>query len=681
MPRQVRTISDEELSNVAGLLDGLARRFALLARSFLAPEADRVVVGDLRSQMALAGRHLLVLLHFDILDSPASPPAWLSLSLHRFGRRPSFNGVLDNSDLGPSRTSFEPIPLAKLVRKLIEDREPLDSQRPGRKGEVSPTLFRRRQVFLEACIGWLGTKLGLETKVTPPTVSVFPCRQIGVVDAPLTLVLDLFRGAASEERPLFSDISRLCAEASRALAGETNRLAAELRQSRVPVDAIQLPLVATSTFYELTVAFLAELRSIVRFRTLPQGHSDWPGLVAHIPQDLLNSSEQLKSARHVLSERQHYLEQATEGVLYGGWIDEFSRDPAAARRALEEEVEQARTWVAGATRREETAVHERRKFEAALVDAWLAKHRERFASLHADFSARVRRLAMHVDGVSTAGYSLGEWRGTSGCDVLMQVADDLAKLFSIESDDGAYLHVTDLTEALTSISNDDWCSLDIAVRREAAQLVRDERSADDGSDAPDNRSGAVAEQPVGTPDKESPPGFFRDGDGWTIEFGGRRVVVKNCLGMGYIQSLLAKPGVPIPATELDGLEPGMASSEQPVIDAQELRETRNRLGEIDEELREHGGPLTSEERDQLAREKTNLLGNLSATASGQRVRTTKSPQSAARERVRSAIRRALDAIGKQHETLLQHLKASQIGSGGAARCYRPGSPTTWRVNA
>jgi len=134
------------------------------------------------------------------------------------------------------------------------------------------------------------------------------------------------------------------------------------------------------------------------------------------------------------------------------------------------------------------------------------------------------------------------------------------------------------------------------------------------------------------------------------------------------------------ATALDGLEPGMAASQQPVVEENVLRDIWKRLSDIDDDLSGQSGPLSSEERDRLTLEKENLAEQVKAAGSGGHLRAMKSPQEQARRRVRGAIRRALDAIKKQHETLWQHLDASLIDREGANPCYRPATPVTWRVN-
>jgi hypothetical protein len=101
--RAVRPLTDEELDSTAGLLDGIARRIQNISAALLAPDADHVVVADLRASLAHAGKHLLSLLHHGVLDAPDAAPPWLWLSLRRFGRRTRFDGESVRTKHGPCR--------------------------------------------------------------------------------------------------------------------------------------------------------------------------------------------------------------------------------------------------------------------------------------------------------------------------------------------------------------------------------------------------------------------------------------------------------------------------------------------------------------------------------------------------------------------------------------------------
>lgn len=175
--------------------------------------------------------------------------------------------------------------------------------------------------------------------------------------------------------------------------------------------------------------------------------------------------------------------------------------------------------------------------------------------------------------------------------------------------------------------------------------------------------------------------FFRDGDGWTVQFEGRREVVKNVSGMRYVQRLLMRPGVPVPAVDLDGLGSLEIASRQLVIDQDMARDMARRLREIRAELGESEESLTSDEKLALEDERTRLEGEVRAFNSGGKKRVMKSAQGDAVGRVRSAITRAIQAISLRHPSLGEHLKQGLVGRGGSSPCYRPAVSVGWRLNS
>lgn len=502
-PLPVRPLTDAELTTVAGLLDGLARRFEIISQALLAREIDRVVVADLRANLAQAGRHLLRLLHHDALAAPVPAPPWLSLSLRRYGRRTFFDGVLDDTTIGPCRTMFSPMGTSRLIRGFIQDFEPFDSANRRRQSEVAPTPFRRRHVFLEAAVGWLGIRLGLHPDVKTRTATVFPARQLNKPDEPLVFCIDLFSGQEPMERLLLLDMARTCTATCNALARETDRIAAAVRQAAVPANVIQLPMVPNGTFYDVAVALLAETRSIIQFRNHSRSHADWPALSARIPRHLMDPVAARAAADRIASLAGHELAQARVGTFYGAWIDDFRRDPASTMRAIEEAADRARLRAAKAAEDESETATERTKAAEALEEAWLDAHKIWFRGQRENYESMFARHRTQIDSV-TRGFALKTWSGTSACDVMRQIAADLACLLDIRSLDGDYWHASMLSERLASIEADAWRGLETGVRNEAAQIVHGTPRA--GTSPMSSGAGpasppAISDSPIGIPSR------------------------------------------------------------------------------------------------------------------------------------------------------------------------------------
>ena len=174
--------------------------------------------------------------------------------------------------------------------------------------------------------------------------------------------------------------------------------------------------------------------------------------------------------------------------------------------------------------------------------------------------------------------------------------------------------------------------------------------------------------------------FFRDGDGWTVQFGGHRAIIKDSKGMQYLQRLLRQPGTPIAATDLGGMEPARRQGEQVVIDQDMARRMKRRLLEIANQLEDPQALLLQEERDSLERERTEIFAETSKAKPLGRARVMKSEQGAVQGSVRSAIRRAMGTLKERHEPIWKHLESSLIDPDGTAPCYRPSLSITWMVN-
>lgn len=191
---------------------------------------------------------------------------------------------------------------------------------------------------------------------------------------------------------------------------------------------------------------------------------------------------------------------------------------------------------------------------------------------------------------------------------------------------------------------------------EALALRGDQRSADAEHAAATREAASLglAPQVVCT----------RGGRQWRLELGARSAVVDDSVGVRYLATLIANPGVEVPAVELAaGVS---ATSAQAVLDEPALRQYRQRLRELRAEIEEADGERAARLRadaDWLADE----LG--AATGLGGKARQFTDNPERARIAVGKAIRRALDRVAAADAVIGDHLRAA-VTTG--MRCsYRP----------
>ena len=180
--------------------------------------------------------------------------------------------------------------------------------------------------------------------------------------------------------------------------------------------------------------------------------------------------------------------------------------------------------------------------------------------------------------------------------------------------------------------------------------------------------------------------FRREGDDWTISYGGNTFRLRDVKGLRYIDFLLGSPGKEVHALELAQAAEGVgatngrsqASKAEPVLDAQAKQAYRRRLEELGEELqeaRDWGDP----ERVAGIEEEVGALTEELARAAGLggRDRELPSPAERARVSVTKAIRSAIKAIERHNPELGAHLAAS-IHTGRFCSYAPPGEkPPAW----
>jgi hypothetical protein len=190
----------------------------------------------------------------------------------------------------------------------------------------------------------------------------------------------------------------------------------------------------------------------------------------------------------------------------------------------------------------------------------------------------------------------------------------------------------------------------------------------------------------------TPPGndggtnvFRREGDTWTLAFGGRGVPLRDAKGLRDLAVLLAAPGREVAATELiagvtTAAAAGLAGlGADPVLDDRARAAYRTRLARLDEELAEADTHHDIEQSARLAAERDALIDELTSAAGlGGRPRRLGDVTERARTTVTARIRDAIGRIERIHPELGRHLRASIVTG---ARCsYRPAETVRWSIS-
>ncbi len=165
----------------------------------------------------------------------------------------------------------------------------------------------------------------------------------------------------------------------------------------------------------------------------------------------------------------------------------------------------------------------------------------------------------------------------------------------------------------------------------------------------------------------------RRGRHWRIEWHGRTAEVDDLVGLRHLATLVANPGVDIPAVQLvgptrrsSGPEPGR----QPVLDQEALRQYRSRLRTLADDIREADLRGDGERAAELQSEADWLLHEVeAATGLGGRPRHFTDDSERARIAVGKAIRRALERVSAADAVIGEELRACI--ETGVHCCYRP----------
>jgi pimeloyl-ACP methyl ester carboxylesterase len=188
----------------------------------------------------------------------------------------------------------------------------------------------------------------------------------------------------------------------------------------------------------------------------------------------------------------------------------------------------------------------------------------------------------------------------------------------------------------------------------------------DGGSASSARTGEAAAE----------PSFRREGDVWTLCFAGITARMPDVKGLADLRTLLANPGVPVPATSLAG-EPEHQSTE-PILDDFALRQYRAWLQVLDQELERADAAGDTQRAASAASERDTLLAELTAaTGLSGRQRRLGDPAERAWKAVSARIRDAITRIDGCHPDLGVHLRASVRT--GTSCVYQPSQRVPWKL--
>jgi len=194
-------------------------------------------------------------------------------------------------------------------------------------------------------------------------------------------------------------------------------------------------------------------------------------------------------------------------------------------------------------------------------------------------------------------------------------------------------------------------------------------------------------EPTRTVRRDPPaPGrvFRREGDYWTIAYGGALFRLRDAKGLEYLARLLAEPGRELHVLDLVAPARPLASGRQDagaVLDGLAKVAYRNRLRELDEELAQARAMADSARVQRLEHELEVLARQLSAAVGmGGRDRRAASVSERARVNVARAIKASIVKITSSSSPLARHLRASvQTGTLCSYRPH-PGVPDSWDVS-
>ena len=199
---------------------------------------------------------------------------------------------------------------------------------------------------------------------------------------------------------------------------------------------------------------------------------------------------------------------------------------------------------------------------------------------------------------------------------------------------------------------------------------------------------------------EPGPVFRKQGENWMLHYDGKTVYAKTRIGLEYIAHVLANPGKTTSVMSLQnaaaaapssrgqmalngpaGLAGGGSygfGSEELVTDAAALKECKERLRDLEEEIEQGEAENNEGFVCRLKEERAKLVQYIQAGAGLRgRLRKVAGSREKARKAVSNAISRAISVIFKHHDVLGRHLR-NTIRTGNEV-VYDPETPVEWDV--
>ncbi|MFH1731566.1 MAG: hypothetical protein ABIF82_07935 [Planctomycetota bacterium] len=203
---------------------------------------------------------------------------------------------------------------------------------------------------------------------------------------------------------------------------------------------------------------------------------------------------------------------------------------------------------------------------------------------------------------------------------------------------------------------------------------------------------------------EPGPVFRKQGENWMLHYDGKTVYAKARIGLEYIAHVLANPGKTTSVMSLQnaaavaspsggqmlvswnldgsGGPAGGGSyglrSEELVTDAAALKECKERLRDLEEEIEQAEAENNEGLVCGLKEERAKLVQYVQAGAGLRgRLRKVADSREKARKAVSNAISRAISVIFKHHDVLGRHLR-NAIRTGNEV-VYDPETPVDWDV--
>jgi hypothetical protein len=208
--------------------------------------------------------------------------------------------------------------------------------------------------------------------------------------------------------------------------------------------------------------------------------------------------------------------------------------------------------------------------------------------------------------------------------------------------------------------------------------------------------GAVArrEEPATIDQSLEANAFVREGEFWSLSYGGAVVRLKDSKGLRDIARLLATPGREVAAIDLTSRAPSdvgrtastiaelglsVEADAGEALDADARAQYRCRLAELEEEVSEAEANNDPERASRTREEREFLLAELGAAVGlGGRPRRLLDPAERARKAVAGRVYDAITHIEKVHRALGRHLRRSVRT--GTFCVYDPAESTVWRLS-